>query len=133
MVKKPEIWSRRINGKIRLTQKAKDYLSFKLKQYYQKKAEAKEERKEIKDTTPVRVWVKFAYTGTKPLFIEAFIDGSYSKVNEMERLLIKTIEDNFGMEVAERSEIGFERIAKSTDKMAIRYKHNLSAPWRYLR
>lgn len=133
MVKKPEIWSRKVKGKIKLTQKAKEYLSFKLIQYYQRKRIAEEERKEIKAKTPIRVWVKFAYTGAKPLFIEAFVDGEYHQRDKMEQILIKTIEDNFGMEVAERSEIGFERIRKSTGKMAIRYKHNLSANWRYLR
>lgn len=139
-MKKPKIWSRKVKGKRKLTTKAKEYLSFKLKAYYRTKEEkAIRKRPTIKEDTPIRIWVKFSYIGAKPLFIEAFIDGYYRDRDKMKRILIRSIEQNFGMKsakVAEEAELGYERIEKLSRKssdMAIRYKHNLSAPWRYLR
>ena len=123
---KPKIWDR--NG--RLTKKAKQYISFKLREHWK----ARKER-ELIDDFPIRVWAKFSYPDStkRTLFIEAFVDGMFSQEAELQDLLIKAITKAFNDGIADLCQLGSEKIDRTTGQMEIRYKASKKSRWKYMR
>lgn len=115
-----------------LTKDAKAYLKFKQKEYWKEKKQEERKEKQPKDF-PIRVWAKFRYTGKKPLFIEAFIDGMYLQQAKLENILVDNISKAFNDEIGESVELGSEKISFSDGKMEIRYKSSLTSKWSYMR
>lgn len=134
-MEKPKRWFKK-KGSKKLTNKAKKYLSFKLKEYWKGKKLQEEEpiiQQEPKDF-PIRIWLKFHYTGEKPLFIEAYIEGLNSEKKRLYNYLYEFVASKFNKYVADSCEFGFEKISHINKVYgALRYKHSLTANWKTFR
>lgn len=145
--KKPARWYRinKTTDKREVSPKARRYLSYKIKVYYEEKKlaekgliKAYEERKIKGDK--IRLWIKFStHQGDEPLYIEYFIEGYDKDYEKLKEILFQKVDETFNYqrgheELIDTLETGTER--NRIQEFSVRegfchiaYKHRKNEKW----